>query len=228
MRIVFIGLGGIGSNSVEGVARVFSVMDGDKQMLLVDGDAYEDKNRVRQRFLTKANKAEATLEWLGPLFPDISIDTSPEFVDEMNIHLFMKERDVVFVGVDNHATRALVLNYAETLDNILVVSGGNEEITYDVIIYERKDGKDARAHPRVRHPDIFEKGKDRNPAGMSCEERELISSGSQTFAVNFGVAKVFVDVMTFLAKKEEIPYDEVNGSWRTGNTRSWKSQLQTA
>lgn len=224
MRVVVIGLGGIGSNLMVPLATLYShmeVSDGERNLIVIDGDKYEPKNRARQVFQVEANKAEDTAERLRDIFPDITIEAKPRFVDESSIYLFVKERDIVFLAVDNHATRALVADHIKTLDNAILISGGNEDEDGDILIYERRDGKDVRPHFSLYHPEIF-KGGDRNPSGMSCEELAAIPSSHQLLAVNLKVAAYMVDALTFLAKKREIPYDELYFSWATGNARAVK------
>ena len=62
-HVFVIGAGGIGSNLMEPLARVLAYHpDGTKNMTIVDGDVYEEKNQIRQLFDAEyvgSNKAEA-------------------------------------------------------------------------------------------------------------------------------------------------------------------------
>ena len=228
MRIVIIGLGGIGTHIVEPICRTLALEDpengsNEKSIVLVDGDKYETKNRVRQKFLSQANKAEATKEWLEPLFPELSIETKPRFVDAKSIFLFVKDGDVVFLAVDNHATRKVVSNWAEKLKDVLIISGGNEEYDGNVQIYERKGGKDLNASLTKFHPEI-ENPKDKNPAELSCQELAKLPSSRQILAVNLTIAAMMLNAFMLrkVVKHSTELYDEIYFDFFSGKTRGVK------
>src|ERR1700744_2720658 len=84
-RIKVIGLGGIGSYLVEPLCRYLSHQKDYVELTLVDGDAYEDRNRQRQQFSDKGNKAIITMESLRPKFPEIHFRNKSEFVTDDNV-----------------------------------------------------------------------------------------------------------------------------------------------
>lgn len=190
---------------------------------MIDGDKYEEKNRERQKFTEFANKAEATKYWLKEIFPELEIETKPYFVDSKNIFLFIKEKDIVFVAVDNHATRKVVSDHVKTLDDIVLISGGNEENDGNVQVYEKKGGKERTPSITAFHPEI-EKPKDKNPADLSCEELAKLPSSRQILAVNFMIAALMLNVFTLVLKKgdEELLYNEVYYDHLTGNVKAIK------
>ena len=223
MRAVLIGLGGIGSHLVEPLARtlVFSKSErAPKTLILVDGDTYEKKNRQRQRFDIAANKAEATKEWIAPPFPDIQVEAKPHFISEDNIFALIREGDVVLLAVDNHATRKLISEYAETLGSVLVISGGNELYDGNIQVYEKSAGTALLPpltwmHPEIEHPN------DRNPAELSCEE--LAASGStQLLAVNNMAAALMLNALLLWLDGKTPPYHELYFDISTGNVRPAK------
>ena len=130
MRTVIIGLGGIGTYLAEPICRIVSSSQSpraSRRIVLVDGDKYEERNRERQIFRqTAANKAQETAERLKDFFPNLEIEFKPKYISGENVFLFIKEDDVVFLAVDNHATRKIVSDRVATLDNALLISGGNE------------------------------------------------------------------------------------------------------
>ena len=74
MRAILIGLGGIGSQLVDPLARTLAYSSGErssKKLLLVDGDTYSKRNRERQQFTIVANKAEATCDRLEKHFQEL-------------------------------------------------------------------------------------------------------------------------------------------------------------
>ena len=235
MRHVIIGLGGIGSHLVEPLCRFIALSQEQKQdrcVILVDGDAYEEKNRVRQKFETFGNKAEVTRQWLLPLFPELTIEARARFIDVENIHLFIKDGDHIFMSVDNHATRKLVSEHVETLENTLLISGGNELTDGNVQIFERYKGANILPPLTTFHPEIAEPT-DQNPAELSCEELTQRPSGRQLIAVNFTIAALMLNAYTLRSmspeieqKKRQMPYIEKYFDLLTGNVRAVKPETR--
>lgn len=228
MRAIIIGLGGIGTHLVEPLCRTLANLGaGDRNdariVVLVDGDKYEIKNRERQKFLTEANKADATREWLEPLFPEIKIEAKPHFVDAKNLFLFVKEGDSVFLAVDNHATRKIVSDYARKMQNVLLISGGNEEYDGNVQIYEKVNGNELCAPLTSYHSEI-ENPKDKNPATLSCEELSKLPSSRQVLAVNFTIAAMMLNAFMLrkVIEKRAEQYDEIYFDLAFGAMRSVK------
>jgi len=219
-RVVIVGLGGIGSNLVEPLCRTLAYANNintPKRVILIDGKAYKERNRERQRFSSLANKAETTCDWLRPLFHELTIESKPHFVDSSNILALIREKDIVFLGCDNHATRKLFSDHMSMLDDCLLLSGGNELYDGNVQIYERRHGIDVTPPLIFLHPEI-ETPKDRNPAELSCEQ--LSEAGElQILSVNFTVASLMLNAYVLWCKNDSLPYNEIYFDVKTGNVR---------
>ncbi len=223
-RAVVIGLGGIGSNIVDPLARTLTFSKSNRKaerIILVDGDKYEPKNMERQRGKVYLNKAEATKDWITESFPDLEVDAKPHYVDHKNIYLFVKEGDVVFMCVDNHATRKVLSDHMATLRNGLLISGGNEEYDGNVQIHERRGGGDFTPPITYLHPEI-DKPTDKNPATLNCGELIVTQGATQVLAVNFTIASLMLNAYTLYLEKGELPYTEVCADIKTGNMRAIK------
>jgi molybdopterin/thiamine biosynthesis adenylyltransferase len=223
-RVVIIGLGGIGSNLIEPLCRILAYATNKerapKRVILIDGKAYKERNRERQRFSALANKAEVTIDWLKPLFPELDIESKPYFIDSNNILALIRDGDIVFLGCDNHATRNLISIHVGSLDNALLISGGNELHDGNVQIYERHGGKDVTPSLIFQHPEI-ENPDDQNPAKLSCEE--LTKAGEpQILTVNLTMATLMLNSFTLWLMNGSIPYREIYFDLRTGNIRPVK------
>lgn len=217
MRVVIIGLGGIGSNLAEPLCRILAYKYSDASVILIDGKAYRDHNLERQKAVAFANKAEVSQSWLSKLFTNLTIEPKPTFIDEDNIFGYIFNDDIVFLCCDNHATRKLVSDYAETLDNIFLISGGNDFYDGNVQIYCRKNGKDLTRPLTWRHPEI-DNPKDKNPSELSCEE--LAQKGEpQLLAVNMTAATLMLNIFTLHLLKNILPYNEIYFDIATGNVR---------
>lgn len=219
MQVKVIGLGGIGTHLIVPLCRYLSRLDGDADasVTLIDGDEFEAKNIDRQDFSVFGNKAVVTTERMKHSFPTLTVETKAHYVTEENIFLFIKEGDVVFSCVDNHATRKLLSDYCQKLDNIVLISGGNEYSDGNIQIYVREDSEDITPPITQFHPEIDSPG-DRNPAELSCEE--LARSGTpQLIFTNFMVAGWMLSAF-WLATSGDLKYSEQYFDLVTGMTRS--------
>lgn len=218
MNIRIIGLGGVGSILVERLCRFINyTRDVNANLTLVDGDEYEMKNYERQEFSTFGNKAEVKASDLEVQFPDVSIDTYPAFVNETTTANVIKEGDIVFLCVDNHKTRNIINNYCKQLQNVTLISGGNELTDGNVQIYIRKDGKDltpdiAAYHPEIANPD------DQLPEELSCEQ--LSESEPQLYFANLGVATIMCWSFYNVVIKNELQASEVYFDITSMNSRA--------
>lgn len=188
-RAIVIGVGGIGKFLLSALAR-FLAYDQEREweLVLVDGDEYEVKNGGRQAFSRLGNKAEVTAEELRTQFPELLIKAVPAFVAGPNasvhadharlvvpISEVVQEGDWVFLCVDNHATRKVVSDFAQTLKNVRVISGGNDMSDGNVQVQIRLKGNQVFPALTEYHSEIAWPA-DKPPFAMSCEE--LAASGS--------------------------------------------------
>lgn len=186
LKIVIIGLGGIGSVLSERLSRFLNYNhEYEVDMLLIDGDEYEPKNQDRQDFLQFGNKAEIKADELSMKFGEIEYDAFPSYINEGNISEVILDGNVVFVCVDNHKSRMIINNYCKNLNNVILISGGNELTDGNAQLYVREGGNDKTPdlctyHPEIANPD------DKLPEEMSCEE--LSQSEPQLYFTNLGVA----------------------------------------
>ena len=171
MDIKIIGLGGIGSILSDSICRYLNYSKfNDLQITLIDGDDYESKNLERQSFSYLENKAISKCRELNSKYEKLNIKEFPQFINHNNISI-IKGGDIVLLGVDNHKTRKLISDYCSTLDNIVLISGGNELIDGNVQIYIRKNNVDITPSLTKYHPEIVN-FTDKSPEEMSCEELE--------------------------------------------------------
>jgi len=191
-HIKIIGLGGIGSILTDKICRFMTFgkyANDDWKITLIDGDTYEHKNRERQEFLYLKNKASSKEIELNDRFGTNTIFKSvSEYINEDNIGRYILNGDLVFLCVDNHHSRRLISKYAElSLDNVTIVSGGNDYTDGNVQIYIRSNGKDITPSLTSYHPEI-EIPNDKHPGDMSCDE--LANSSPQLYFANLTAATI--------------------------------------
>jgi predicted dinucleotide-binding enzyme len=180
-KIKIIGLGGIGSHLVEPLCRYLDYVDYLVELALFDGDSYEDKNQQRQRFSEKENKAKHTAKNMQNMFPRLYIKAKNVYITEDNVISSVRENDIVFMCVDNNATRKLVSERCEELNNVVLISGQNGDANWKpnhgtVIVYIRKDGQDVTRsltdlHSKIKEPEDVNPGEIEKTERDGCEQQ---------------------------------------------------------
>lgn len=205
--IVIVGLGGVGSILSERLCRFLNyTRDFEVKMLLVDGDNYEPKNYERQEFERIGNKAEIKADELEMKFTSLSFETFPTYINESNIGSAIKEGNIVFLCVDNHKSRMIINNYCKSMQDVTLISGGNELTDGNVQLYVRKGGKNLTPDLCAYHPEIANPA-DKLPDEMSCEE--LAQSEPQLYFTNLGVATFMCWMFYNCTIKEQYEKSEV-------------------
>lgn len=220
MRVKVIGLGGIGSNLLPILLRYFRyqyIVEDTCHITLVDGDRFENSNRNRQNFPEFGNKAEVLAAHYRQQFSPLRITGVPAFIHQGNIYELVGEDDVVLLGVDNHATRKLVSNHCEELENVVLISGGNELTDGNVQVYVRKNGCDLTLPlDSVYHPEIAEP-KDHNPHDVGCAE--LAAGSPQIVFTNNAIAAAMLNVL-YTWQQGKLKFDELYLDIINGNVRA--------
>ncbi len=214
-RIKIIGLGGVGCIVLQYLSLFLASLRIPIRLVLVDGDDFEAKNAHRMHFTSLANKAELkateTLESLGT--GDVAIVAVPEYVSEDNIGALIRPADHLLVCVDNHQTRRLIAEHCAGLDDVVLISGGNDGVeppemrgTYgNVQIHIRRDGKDL-THPITRfHPEVANATGDL-PTDANCVQ--MAKSSPQILFANLATASHMLNAF-FAYCCCELSYQEV-------------------
>ena len=188
-EIKIIGLGGIGSVLVNNLSKFlnYTVGANDFNITLIDGDEFEDKNLERQEFIAMGNKAESKFKELARRYESLNFEFKSCYINDTNISDILSEGDTIFLCVDNHKTRKVVSDYVTTLNNVTLISGGNELTDGNVQLYVKKEGEDLTPSITDYHPEI-ENPQDKSPEDMSCEE--LSASEPQLYFTNLTVASI--------------------------------------
>lgn len=213
-RINIIGIGGIGAIVSLFLSQFLNSLESECELYLVDGDQYEERNKGRMLFGRLANKSVVKAEELSRLFGDfVRYRPIPEYVTQANIANVIREGDVVFLCVDNHATRLLVDNHCKGLRNVVLISGGNDGIddgkdgTFgNVQLFIRRDAHDITSPLARFHPEIA-RNRDQPPTEPGCGE--LVSqSAPQLLFTNLCVASAMLNAY-YAWLRNEITYEEV-------------------
>lgn len=206
LEIKAIGIGGIGCALLPFLCRYLQYSEARARLTLIDGDRFERRNAARQAFSRLGNKAEVKAVELAREFEVLSFRSIPEYVTDANVGRLIGAGEVVFLMVDNHASRNLMSRHAATLPDLTLISGGNDYEDGDVQIYVRQGGQDltpslARYHPEIATP------QDKNPAALSCEE--LMEAGApQLLFANLMVASLMLNAF-YAIQQGRLNYSEV-------------------
>lgn len=179
MRAVIIGAGGVGCHLIRLMDKF---MFGKGELMICDGDSYEPKNMDRQ-YHSEGKKAYIISQQCKT--PTMAVE---EYFGEDNKDM-IEENDFVFSCVDNHKTRLDISKRCQELNNITLISGGNELTDGNIQVYIRREGKDITPTIECYHPEIAVP-KDRSPAD-SCEI--LVSTEPQLIFTNNMVSALMVN-----------------------------------
>lgn len=200
VRVIVIGLGGIGSKLADELARYMMYEPkAPKELILVDGDVYSQSNLDRQSVLESdvgRPKAQAWAESLAQEFHKLSVRGMCGYVvpigtkRENVVHIDKLEMEgaVTILAVDNHKTRKMFSDYFQAkVKNGVLINGGNNLTDGSIITSIRHDGEQILPAIDTFHPEIREP-KDKNPGELSCAELSKVSGGTQIIWANQMVA----------------------------------------
>jgi predicted dinucleotide-binding enzyme len=213
-RVTVVGCGGIGGHLAPPLCHFLHAERHAAHVTLVDGDAYEARNASRMRFRRFENKAVAMARELASAFGDVlTIAPRPEYVTPANVASLASPGDLIFLAVDNHRTRQLVDAHCATLDDVILISGGNDGIeggeagTFgNVQVVRRAGGRALSNTLSAFHPEIADPA-DRAPGEASCGEL-VVAGAPQLLFTNLAVASAMLNA--FWAVVRGAPaYEEV-------------------
>lgn len=223
MNIVIIGLGGIGSHVIRPLSRYCSSLDEETSITLIDGDEYQPKNHMRQEFVGYGPKASVIAREMSGSYPGMRFKDKHWYITDDNAYVSIYESDIVFSCVDSHAVRRVVSRRCEQLENVVLISGGNEYKDGNVQLFVRRHGVNMTPPITVHHPEI-ENPTDKNPADMGCEE--LAASSTPQLIFTNVLASAWM-LATFWRwhwsdnyREDILPYSELYFDLATGNARS--------
>ncbi len=180
------------------MAQFLSTQPAPCSLWLVDGDSYEERNRERVVFQSYDNKAVAKAhEFATATSNRVAVIPVPRYVTSGNARRLIEEGDIVFLCVDNHATRKTVNSRCGRLNDVALFSGGNDGIEGEqegtfgnVQVYLREGGQDVSNSLTRFHPEIARPG-DKSPAQMGCAALAA-QSAPQLLFTNLAVASAML------------------------------------
>jgi len=207
-RIVLVGLGGIGSQLLPALVRYLAFRPEPPPVLvLVDGDAYEPSNRTRQVFHEDAigsNKAEALADTYRGGLP---VQAVADYLRDDNVGTVIRDGDLVLLAVDNHWTRSVVDRHLSSLDEVTLISGGNDETDGNVQLVRRRDGAFVDASLAEIHAEIGKATEAEFAHRLGCERQA--EERPQLVATNLMVASAMLNCLWAVLERGSVSYSEV-------------------
>ena len=221
LTVRLVGLGGVGSIVARFVSIFLAALQCDVRLILIEGDHFEPQNATRMLFRSCGNKAEVVQADLLDHFADsrLTLMAISEFITPQNIATLLPggEDEVIFLCVDNHATRKLISDHCEGLDNICLISGGNDGVGKDSTgtmrrgsygncqVYIRRGAADVSPSLTAFHDEI-KNPTDQLPDDQHCTD--LVDSVPQLLFANLATASAICN--TFLLYLcDRLHYSEV-------------------
>ena len=215
-----IGLGGVGGIVARYAAVFVASFQKTARLVLIDGDKFEPSNASRMLFGRYGNKATVTYQELKPRFKHskLTLETVKSYVTPDNVAKLIRPQDVVILCVDNHATRKMVDGHCSRLQNVCLISGGNDGVGKDstgsvrrgtygnVQVHLRVKGKDLTTSLATYHQEI-ENPADKMPHELNCTE--LIVSKPQILFANLATASAMCNAL-LLYLSGALHYSEVS------------------
>lgn len=220
-HVFLVGTGGIGTNLVEPLVRMLAYHEnGTKNITLVDGDEYEEKNQIRQLFDARfvgVNKAKATAqrvaEALIPVQHHEEYINKDKFIDLAHKTLNnTKAPFMVITAVDNHATRKAIIEALDEAEfpNFVFLSGGNGYSNGQGLVYAKIRGEAGTVHPFDKYDDL-KYPTDHIPGDPGCQdeapaEPQLITANAAAALCLLWTVQAMLDGAEWF---EELHFDSV-------------------
>jgi hypothetical protein len=214
VKIIIVGLGGIGSWLIEPLIRYcLHETQSNCEFVFIDGDHYSHSNQTRQSVHPKLmgmNKASAAALRMRQYFPGVNIKEVPEFLTESNMELINSFGHlIVFNCCDNNYCRKILAERFEKIsDNMSVLFTGGNEVTdgnshVHVVGHRATNITDSvlKSHPEIKDAS---NGEDRG--AMSCQQLANMPSSRQVVITNFWCAAIMLQQFYLVVKK--IPIQE--------------------
>jgi hypothetical protein len=158
-NITWIGLGGTSHGPLT-LALHIANKHPDITFVLVDGKDYRPSQADHEFFLKNGPKPIVQALLLESTYPTIKTIPIKKFVARtttnrtISAHDLIKDGDYVLLGVDNHETRRLISDHAQTLKDTTIISGAIDGDDVHVWVHLRRNGTDITRPPLQRYPDI--------------------------------------------------------------------------
>ncbi len=209
LKIIVLGAGGTGGYVIPHLYRLCFAARRDVRIIVCDGDVVEEKNLIRQNFVTQdigRNKAQVQAERYSAAF-GIACEYKPDFIESVDELFSLTRPDffkkswqsgsttqrVILIGcVDNNKSRTMCNEVFKRQNDLIYIDSGNGEHTGQVVCGVRQNGRTTYKPVCSLYPDIL-KEEDKFPTELSCAERSI--SAPQSVTANLMAATAVVSFL---------------------------------
>jgi PRTRC genetic system ThiF family protein len=233
-KIIMIGAGGTGGHIAPHLYRLLHTLDRFTEVLICDGDIVEEKNLVRQNFISAdlgKNKAQVLAERYASAF-GLKVSYIPEFIEDEHRLAALVQPDTyppeplswreyeglsILIGcVDNNRSRQLCHQVFKTAKNLIYLDAGNGEYTGQVVCGIRRGGKTFYKPVGDIYPDVLLET-DKFPTQLSCAEAAV--SAPQSIVANIMAGTAVVSYLYNILVLGNIETRSVTFSTKTVNLK---------
>lgn len=199
MKYVFIvvGVGGTGSLVARDIPKL--IYNNENEMILIDGDAVEKKNMVRQSYQTHdigENKAIALSRKINTFYGCICEAYDKYITKDEIIAILDKYSNFVpvLIGcVDNDKTRALLEETFDQLNQCIYIDSANSEHEGNVYIAVKEGDKRGG---KLRG-EAYKLSDDLHPSDKSCED-QVAEGNVQYLVTNLKMATTIIEHISYI------------------------------
>lgn len=242
IKIIMLGAGGTGGYAAPHIYRLLHVLDRPVRFIIADGDVIEDKNLVRQNFVSNdlgENKAKTLAERYASAF-GMEIEYIPEFIEneERLIELILPYTNsyprstnyvseiVILIGaVDNNRSRRLCHTVFSRMKELIYIDSGNGEHTGQVVCGVRRCGRTYYKPIGDVYPDVLADS-DKFPSELSCAEAAV--SAPQSITANIMAATAIVSYVYNILVLGSVDVRSVTFSTTTLNMKPVSGKRRTS
>lgn len=226
--IIQVGCGGTGCYIQYFLSRLlYSISEVPRtRYVLCDGDLVENKNLCRQNFVESdlgQNKAEKLAVRYGNVY-NLPIEYVDNYIEDQDTlrRLLSANRSYdipVLVGaVDNNASRQLFHQVFNTLDTIIYIDSGNDEITGQVVFGVKYNGDVLLPPLGDVYPDVLEDHDTTFKSQVSCSEQVI--SKPQNIATNILAGQIVFGYLNDLLVRKTLSVHMTTFNSETMSARS--------
>jgi PRTRC genetic system ThiF family protein len=234
VKITMLGAGGTGGHVAPHLYRLLHTLERYTKVLICDGDIVEEKNLVRQNFISAdlgKNKAQVLAERYASAF-GLEVSYIPEFIEDdqrlgelvkpdtysASPYSYKQEEGLsILIGcVDNNRSRQLCHQVFKAAKNLIYIDSGNGEHTGQVVCGIRRNGRTYYKPIGEIYPDVLLET-DKFPTQLSCAEAAV--SAPQSIVANIMAATAVVSYLYNILVLGSIEVRSVTFSTKTVNLK---------
>jgi hypothetical protein len=138
---------------------------------------------------------------------DLAVQAVADYLTEANAATVIRDGDTVLLAVDNQWTRYVVDRHLATLNEVTLISGGNDETDGNVQLVRRHGGESLDGGLAEIHAEIGRATESEFAARNGCERQ--VEERPQLVVTNLMVASAMLNCLWAVLERGSVSYSEV-------------------